>query len=65
MFLGSGFLVLVIFQMIWHAAVERQQTWIWWACGILLGVIVLAVFAVLERRGQRVREALERFREWR
>jgi hypothetical protein len=65
LFLGSGFLVLVIFQMIWHAAVERQQTWVWWACGILLGVLVLAVFAVLERRGQRVREALERFREWR
>ncbi len=65
LFLGSGFLVLVIFQMIWHAAVERQQTWVWWACGILLGVIVLAVFAILERRGQRVREALERFREWR
>ena len=64
LFLGSGFLTMVVFRMIWHAAVERDQSWVWWACGIVLGVLVLAVFAVLERRGQKVREALERFREW-
>jgi hypothetical protein len=65
LYLGSGFLVLVVFRMIWHAAVEREQTWIWWACGILLGVAVLALFGLLERRGQKAREALERFRQWR
>ena len=61
LFLGSGFLILVVLRMIWHAAVEREQTWIWWACGILLGIVVLAVFALLERRGQQLREALEKF----
>jgi hypothetical protein len=65
LFLGSGFLTLVVFRMIWHAAVEREQTWVWWVCGIVLGVLVLMLFAVLERRGQKVRDALERFRQWR
>ncbi len=65
LFLGSGFLMLVVFRMIWHAAVEREQTWVWWACGIVLGVMVLTLFAILERRGQKVHEALDRFRQWR
>ena len=64
LFLGSGFLMLVVFRMIWHAAVEREQTWVWWVCGIVLGVLVLMLFAALERRGQKVRETLERFRQW-
>jgi hypothetical protein len=65
LFLGSGFLTMVVFRMIWHAAVEREQTWVWWACGIVLGVLVLMLFAVLERRGQKVRDALHRLRQWR
>ena len=65
LYLGSGFLILVLFRMIWHAAVERDQTWIWWACGILLGILVLVLFALLERRGQKMRDALELFRQWR
>ncbi len=65
LFLGSGFLTLVVFRMIWHAAVEREQTWVWWACGIVLGILVLTLFAVLERCGQQVRDALQRIRQWR
>ncbi len=50
LFLGIGFLFLDIFAMIWHAAVNLEQTWVWYASGIVLGVAILALFAVFERR---------------
>jgi len=50
LFLGVGFLLLDIFAMIWHAAVDLQQTWVWYVSGIVLGVAILAIFAVFEKR---------------
>ena len=38
LFLGVGFLLLDVFAMIWHAAVDLRQTWVWYASGIVLGV---------------------------
>jgi len=49
-FLGIGFLLIDIFAMIWHAAVDMQQTWVWYVSGIVLGVAILALFAVFEKR---------------
>jgi hypothetical protein len=49
-YLGVGFLLLDIFSMVWYAAVDLQQTWVWYASGIVLGVVVLALFAYLEKR---------------
>ncbi len=49
-FLGVGFLFIDIFAMIWHAAVNLEQTWVWYASGIVLGVAILALFAVFEKR---------------
>ena len=58
-YLGVGFLLLDIFSMIWHAAVNLQQTWVWYASGIVLGVVVLALFAYLEKRREQAKEATE------
>lgn len=55
-YLGVGFLLLDVFAMIWHAAVNLQQTWVWYASGIVLGVVVLALFAYLEKRRESTRE---------
>ena len=44
-----GFLFLDIFAMIWHAPVNLEQTWVWYASGIVLGVAILALFAVFEK----------------
>src|SRR5262245_36355571 len=35
--MGVAFLFLVIFAQIWHAVVDRAQTWVWWASGVVLG----------------------------
>ncbi len=64
LFLGVAFLFLVIFAMIWHAAVDRTQTWVWWASGIVLGVGVVALFAVFEKRRNDVLRLIEEIKKW-
>lgn len=64
LFLGAGFLLLDVFAMIWHAAVDRAQTWVWYASGIVLGAAILALFAVFEKRKNEVREVVEELRRW-
>jgi hypothetical protein len=58
-YLGVGFLLLDLFAMIWYAAVDLQQTWVWYASGIVLGVVVLALFAYLEKRRKHLRDEPE------
>ena len=50
---------LVIFSQIWHAAVDRSQTWVWWASGIVLGVAILTLFALFEKRRDDVVKMIE------
>jgi len=64
LFLGVTFLFLVIFAQIWHAAVDRAQTWVWWASGIVLGAAVLALFALFEKRRNDVLKLIEDLKEW-
>ena len=55
-YLGVGFLLLDLFSMIWYAAVDLEQTWVWYVSGIVLGVVVLALFAYLEKRRGHAKE---------
>jgi hypothetical protein len=64
LFLGVAFLFLVIFAQIWHAAVDRAQTWVWWASGIVLGAAVLALFALFEKRRNDVLKLIRDLKEW-
>ncbi len=64
MLLGLAFLVLSIFAMIWHAAVDLHQTWLWYLSGIVLGVAIIAAFAVVEKKRKEVVELVEGFKQW-
>lgn len=64
LFLGLGFLTLAIFAIVWYAAVDLRQTWIWWASGIIAGVVILAVFAVFEKRRTEILRVVEEIRGW-
>ena len=64
LFLGAGFLALDMFAMIWHAAVDRSQTWVWYVSGIVLGAAILALFAVFEKRRNDVLAVVDRVRSW-
>jgi len=56
--------VLDIITMIWYAAVDLEQTWIWYASGIVLGAAIIVVFALFEKRRHDLLAAVERFKEW-
>jgi hypothetical protein len=65
LFVGFTFLLLVIGARIWHAAVQQAQTWVWWVAVIVLGMLILVLFALFEKRRQDVLRVLEEFRDWR
>jgi hypothetical protein len=64
LFLGSSFLVLAIFTMIWHAAVDLDHTWLWYLSGIVLGAAIIAVFAVFEKKRGEVLRVVEGLKQW-
>jgi hypothetical protein len=63
-YLGVTFLGLVIVTMIWHAAVDRHQTWVLWLSCIALGSVIIALFALYEKHRVRFLGALRQFRQW-
>jgi hypothetical protein len=64
LFLGFSFLLLDILTMIWHAAVDRYHTWVWWVSGIVLGAAILALFAVFEKRRTDVLRLIDQIKRW-
>ena len=50
LFLGTGFLTLALFAMIYHAAVDLGQTWVWFASGLALGLAIFAGVGFFERK---------------
>jgi hypothetical protein len=65
-FLLTGFMALFVdvFAQIWHAAVDRHQTWLWWASGIVLGVMILILFALFEKRRNDMLKLLDNMKRW-
>ena len=64
LFLGLSFLAIALFTIIWYAAVDRDQTWIWWASGIIAGILILVLFGVFEKKRQEILEVFERLKQW-
>jgi hypothetical protein len=64
LFMGTSFLLVALLTIIWHAAVDLQQTWLWAASGVVTGVLIIAVFAVFEKKRQEVLEMLDRLKQW-
>jgi hypothetical protein len=62
LFLGSAFVGLGVFALVRHAA--ESQSWLWYVSGIVLGVLIIALFAVFEKRRAEVLHLLEKLREW-
>jgi len=64
LYLGTTFLLVVIVRLIYYAAFEQGRMWVLWTCCIILGVAIIALFAVFEKRRNDVLAAVERFKEW-
>lgn len=65
-FLLAGFsaLLVVVFAQIWNAAVFHSHTWVWWASGIILGVLILGMFALFEKHRNEVLKMLDNMKRW-
>ena len=64
LFLGVSFLTLALFTVIWHAAVDLHQTWLWYVSGIVMGILIIAVFALFEKKRTEMLEIVERLKNW-
>ncbi len=62
--MGTSFLMLALLTIIWHAAVDLQQTWLWSATGIVTGVLILVVFALFEKKRDAVLNLLAEMKKW-
>jgi len=64
LYLGVTFLTVVIARMIVYAAFQRDHIWLFWTCCILLGIAILTMFGIFEKRRNDVLAAVERFKQW-
>jgi hypothetical protein len=65
-FLLAGFmaLLIVIFAQIWHAAVDREHVWVWWATVIVFGIAILTLFALFEKHRNEVLKVIDNMKQW-
>ena len=64
LYLGFTFLIVVIGRMIVYAAFEEKHIWVFWVSCIVLGTMILALFALFEKRRNDVLATLEQFKQW-
>jgi len=64
LWLGSMFLCVAMFTVIWHAAVDLEQTWVWYVSGIVMGVLILTMFALFEKRREQMKGLVSKLQEW-
>jgi len=58
------FLVFDLMTIIWHAGIDQHQTWILWSSGIVLGVAILTLFGIFEKRRNDVLRMVEELKRW-
>lgn len=64
LWLGAMFLAVAMFSILWYAAVDMNQTWIWYVCGIVLGAIMLFMFAMFEKRREDLNRLISNVQAW-
>jgi hypothetical protein len=61
---GMSFLGLAVLSMIWHASRHIGHVWPWWAFGVVLGLGILALFGLFEKKRPELLLLVERMRQW-
>jgi hypothetical protein len=64
LYLGLSFLLLSLVSMVAHAARNINHVWPWWAFGIALGLAILTLLGVFEKKRNEVLATLEKLRQW-
>ena len=64
LYLGTSFLLLSIVSMVWHAARSIGHVWPWWVFLFALGVGLLTLFGIFEKKRLEVLALVGSLREW-
>jgi hypothetical protein len=62
--LGSAFTLVALVAMVRHAAQSIDHVWPWWVFGIALGVAILVLFGIFEKKRAEVMQLIGRLRQW-
>ncbi|PYS87558.1 MAG: hypothetical protein DMF70_00235 [Acidobacteria bacterium] len=62
--LGSIFLLLAIATMINYASVNFGWTWLWYVAGIITGALIIATFAMFEKKRAEVLRVVDELKDW-
>ncbi|MFN7875975.1 MAG: hypothetical protein ACK5PB_11695 [Pirellula sp.] len=58
------FTLFAVVAMVAHAQQSVQHTWPWWVLGISLGIGIMVLFAMFERKRDQLTKLSERLRSW-
>jgi hypothetical protein len=64
LYLGAGFVLLALVSMVAHAARAIDHVWPWWAFGIGVGLAILVLFGIFEKKRSEVTLLVQRLRQW-
>ena len=64
LYLGSVFLLMAMVSMVSHAHQRLEHVWPWWAFGIGMGVAILVMFGLFEKRKNDLKHVVGALKQW-
>lgn len=64
LYLGSFFLLTAMVAMVSHAHQRFDHVWPWWAFGITLGISILVLFGLFEKRRNDMKAVVGQLQQW-
>ena len=64
LYLGASFALVSLMTMVAHAAQAINHVWPWWAFGVGMGIAILVLFGVFEKKREEMLRLIARLREW-
>ena len=64
LYFGSLFLLMAMITMVAHAHRSFEHVWPWWAFGIGLGIAILVMFGLFEKRKNEMKTIANQLKDW-
>lgn len=64
LYFGSLFLLMAMITMVAHAQQRLDHVWPWWAFGVALGIAILVMFGLFEKRKKEMNAIASKLKDW-
>ncbi|MCA9209281.1 MAG: hypothetical protein KDA55_13040, partial [Planctomycetales bacterium] len=64
LYFGTSFLFMSLVAMVSHAGRAFGHVWPWWVFGLTMGIGILVMFGLFEKRRDEVRQVVSQLRSW-